>query len=271
MTTKLSISVVLFHTEPTILSNTLESLLVATKDIDCSITLWLIDQSDHLPYADRVRHQCEHQLDHTHLAWRWLGNVPNEGYGAGHNRVPVEEMGDLHLILNPDVTLHSDALAVGLNTFSANPTLVLAAPKGLHANGNEDYLAKRYPTALVLLCRALKISWLTRYFSQRLADYEYHDLTDSPAMQPITLASGCFMLVKSRSYIDSGRFDAGFFLYWEDYDLCMRMADKGLIARLPHMQIIHDGGGAADKGWRHIGLFTMGAIRFFNRWGWKWW
>jgi len=36
------------------------------------------------------------------------------------------------------------------------------------------------------------------------------------------------------------------------------------------VRIVHHGGGAARKGWRHVLRFTTSAVRFFNKHGWKW-
>ena len=38
---------------------------------------------------------------------------------------------------------------------------------------------------------------------------------------------------------------------------------------VPQMRLVHFGGNAARKSWLHVRLFAAGAIRFFNRHGWK--
>ena len=69
---------------------------------------------------------------------------------------------------------------------------------------------------------------------------------------------------------EAGGFDPRFFLYFEDYDLSLRVARKTRIAYVPAVKVVHHGGHAARKGLRHIGLFVRGAATFFRLHGWKW-
>jgi len=41
-------------------------------------------------------------------------------------------------------------------------------------------------------------------------------------------------------------------------------------AYVPTVRIIHYGGGAARKGWRHIDSFVRSGMRFYRKHGWKW-
>ena len=68
-----------------------------------------------------------------------------------------------------------------------------------------------------------------------------------------------------------GGFDERYFMYFEDFDICMRMNGIAGIAYVPSICITHSGGNAARKGGRHIAMFVTSAVRFFSRWGWKWW
>ena len=85
-----------------------------------------------------------------------------------------------------------------------------------------------------------------------------------------SLASGCFMLLRAHSLATVGGFDERYFLYFEDFDLSLRLAQLGEVQYLPEMQIIHHGGYAARKGWRHIAMFLRSGIRFFQDHGWRW-
>ena len=78
------------------------------------------------------------------------------------------------------------------------------------------------------------------------------------------------MCVRREVFDDVGGFDEGFFLYFEDYDLSLKMAQRGLVMEHREMRVVHHGGDASKKGWRHVHWFISGATLFFNRWGWKW-
>lgn len=92
----------------------------------------------------------------------------------------------------------------------------------------------------------------------------------SGPLQDVPLLSGCCMVVQPQAFRAVGGFDERFFLYFEDYDLCMRLISQGRVVRDPSHLIVHHGGQAARKGWRHILWFLRGGLRFFNIWGWRW-
>jgi hypothetical protein len=77
------------------------------------------------------------------------------------------------------------------------------------------------------------------------------------------------MLVRRKAIDATGGFDPQFFLYFEDYDWSVRLAKFGKTAYLPTFRVVHHGGGAARKGWKHIGWFVRSACRFYNKHGWR--
>ena len=59
-------------------------------------------------------------------------------------------------------------------------------------------------------------------------------------------------------------------MYFEDFDLSLRLHSVGRLIFLPQMHIVHHGGYSARKGWRHITMFTHSGWKFFQRHGWCW-
>jgi hypothetical protein len=49
----------------------------------------------------------------------------------------------------------------------------------------------------------------------------------------------------------------------------MRLGREARIAYVPAARILHHGGDAARKGWRHVAWFIASACRFFAAHGWK--
>ncbi len=212
--------------------------------------------------------RCELRLLHGH------GNI---GYGAAHNlALRQRNPGDVsesrpayHLLLNPDVEFDPDALAAGLAYLKGNPEAVLVSPAASR-NGQPQYLCRRYPSLLLLFLRGFAPAFLRAPFAHRLAEYEMRDLPRDRPSSGVPIASGCCMLCRGDALGEVGGFDEGFFLYFEDFDLSLRLGQVGPLAHLPTMRIRHAGGGAAGKGLRHIILFCRSAWRFFHRHGWKW-
>jgi hypothetical protein len=84
------------------------------------------------------------------------------------------------------------------------------------------------------------------------------------------MMSGCFMLARRKAVDATGGFDPGYFLYFEDFDWSVRLNRLTGSAYVPAVKIVHHGGGAARKGWRHVALFARSALRFYRKHGWKW-
>ena len=200
-----------------------------------------------------------------------LSGHGNIGYGAGHNLALNNRNSDYHLILNPDVLLEEDALSEGLAFLAAHPDAGWVTPAAWDEAGRRQYLCKRYPTVLDLALRGFAPAWLRRQFQTRLDRYELRDQTGDIVFWDPPIASGCFMLCRRAALNRMEGFQPDYFLYFEDFDLSLRLATVSRIVYVPTVRIVHFGGHAARKGVHHIGLFLRAATLFFNRHGWRWW
>ena len=200
-----------------------------------------------------------------------LSGHGNVGYGAGHNLAFQTCGGEVHLILNPDVLLEEDALGAGLAFLTAHPEAGLVTPAAWGKDGQRQYLCKRYPTVLDLALRGFAPAWLRRRFQARLDRYELRAQTSDEVFWGPPIVSGCFMLCRRVALDRVDGFRPEYFLYFEDFDLSLRLGKVTRLAYAPQVRVIHMGGHAARKGLRHIGLFLRAAMIFFNRHGWRWW
>ena len=92
------------------------------------------------------------------------------------------------------------------------------------------------------------------------------DVIGESFLPGVPLASGCFMLARTHLFIQARGFDPRYFMYFEDYDLSLRI---GRVAYVPQARIVHHGGNASAKGLRHRAWFLASAWRFFSRHGWR--
>lgn len=203
-------------------------------------------------------------------ALRFITPEKNLGYGRAHN-LCIYQGSDFHLILNPDVYLEPDALLIGINYLQTHPGTGMVTPHGINNNGQPLFLSKRYPTVLDFLLRGFAPVPLRQLFSARLARYEMHDVYKGDApFDGIEIASGCCMLFNTSALQKIKGFCEDYFLYFEDFDLSVRLQDVAQISYVPQMKIIHEGGHAARKGWWHIRQFSVSGFRFFSQHGWRW-
>jgi len=269
----LTVSLVLHHSPLPRLVATLQSLLAAVDEARGSgalgeATLWIVDNSVDPPYTAVARETADELLgERGALDYRFLAMEENRGFGAGHNRVLLDTDSDYHLVLNPDVELAPNALLHGLSLLARDPGIAALNPYAEAADGRREYLCKRHPSPDVLLLRGFAPDWLRRRATRRLARYEARDLCDGTAVVEVPLLSGCFLLLRGRPARLCRGFDTGYFLYFEDFDLSRRLRPQGRLVYAPQVRIVHHGGYAANKGWRHVHWFLRSALRFFRQHG----
>jgi GT2 family glycosyltransferase len=270
----LSIALVTYAPDLAVLASVLEHLGRALRHAEqqgllAGTRLTLVDNG---PGPD-WREPLQNLLDAAQLpvTVELLSGQGNIGYGAGHNLALHRGGGAVHLILNPDVLLEEDALSEGLAFLAAHSDVGLVAPAAWDREGQRQYLCKRYPTVLDLALRGFAPDWLRRQLQTRQDRYELREQAGNAVMWDPPIASGCFMLCRRAVLEQVGGFHPDYFLYFEDFDLSLRLASVTRLAYAPQVRIIHLGGHAARKGWRHIGLFLRAAARFFHRHGWRWW
>lgn len=199
-----------------------------------------------------------------------LGGQGNIGYGAANNLAIRKTDYEFHIFMNPDVLIEEDALVEALIFMRLNPEVGLVAPAAVDMRGNPQYLCKRYPTILDLGLRGAPFSFLKKFFQERLNYYELRDVIGQKVVFDVPITSGCFMFFRRSTLTKIQGFSPSFFLYFEDFDISLRAARVARIAYVPAVRIVHFGGHAAKKGWRHIFLFLQSAVIFFKRYGWKW-
>ncbi|MEM9257384.1 MAG: glycosyltransferase [Pseudomonadota bacterium] len=272
---RLTVSIVLFNSPLEPLSRTVNSLGTAVHaareaGVLEKAQVYLIDNASAADYRSRLEVAYPDWALPNLMTINYRPQDDNGGFGAGHNRVLPELDGALHLVLNPDVELEPDALVAGMGTLAKRLDIVLLAPAARGEEGEWESLCKRYPSVWVLLLRGFVPGVLQRPFRRQLEHYQMRDLGSPGQAADVPIASGCFMLLRSDALQSMGGFDEGFFLYFEDFDLSLRLSAVGRLMFWPDMRIVHHGGNAAAKGGQHILYFVRSAWRFFQRHGWRW-
>jgi len=268
---RLSVAVVTYEPDLALLERCLRSLAAAVKvardrGLASNASLFVVDNDRSTP-ADLpgVAVQAFGDAGPVELI-QGHGNV---GYGRANNLALPRLDSDLHLVMNPDVELAPDALAAALRVLRSQPDVGLVVPAVRSPDDGPQYLCKRYPSVWVLFLRGFAPAFLRRRFARTLADYEMRDAIGGEPVRGVPLASGCFMLLRTPLLVRLGGFDPRYFMYFEDYDLSLRVGRRASVAYVPSARIVHHGGEASHKGPRHVLWFVTSAFRFFARHGWK--
>ena len=269
---RFSAATVLFRTPPHVLARALASLAAAMRQ---AREEGLVRESHVLVVANDA-HPIGAHLREVLARWpqdagrlELVEGHGNLGYGRANNLALARAGSDVHLVMNPDVELDRGAIVAALRALERHPGVGLVAPAVRGEDGAVQYLCKRYPSVWVLFLRGFAPSWVRGRFARHVAEYEMRDVIGDAYLEGVPLASGCFMVARTGLLVKVGGFDPRFFMYFEDYDLTLRLSREAGVAYVPEARIVHLGGAASRKGWRHVAWFVGSAWRFFSRHGWK--
>jgi len=271
----LSVSIVLYNSSQELLQRALHSLhrsAEVAQQAGClsRMSVDVVDNSADPAYRQQIVGALAAVSQCDFFRVNYSAQPLNRGFGPGHNSVIETLDSYFHLVLNPDAELADDTLRIGLLCMAADPGIALLSPRVLGGEGDQEFLCKRYPSVLALLLRGFAPDFARRWFRKRLDRYEMRDVCSGDGQADVVLASGCFMLVRTAALRAVGGFSDDYFLYFEDFDLSLRLGSQGRLVFNPAMQIVHHGGYAASKGWQHVKYFIKSGITFFNQHGWRW-
>jgi GT2 family glycosyltransferase len=157
---------------------------------------------------------------------RIVRNPSPKGFSANHNAAFGVASGNFFCVLNPDIRLSADPFPALIEELQ-DDSVGAAAPLILGADGSIEDSARPFPTLLSLLRKALGIA-PKRYYAIGKASI-------SPDW-----VGGMFILLRRDAFEAVGGFDARYYLYYEDVDLCARLRCKGYDIRLvPSVSAVH--------------------------------
>ncbi|MDA9349784.1 glycosyl transferase family 2, partial [Polaribacter sp.] len=139
--------------------------------------------------------------------------------------------------------------------------VAFATPKVMYPNLEKQYVCRKHPTFFDLINRRIKL------VPKAILKNEYRNQDLTKPFYP-DFIHGCFMLFKTTDFKDLKGFDARYFLYMEDADLC-REIDKLGKKKLyfPEVAIVHHYQKGSAKNLKLFWLHTSSAIKYFLKWG----
>jgi hypothetical protein len=157
---------------------------------------------------------------------RLIRRPSNAGLSAAVNEGVAASFGTYIAQLNPDIRIAQDVLAPLAAYLREHPDVAIAAPRLLNDDGTLQLSCRSFPgysTALFsrysLLTRLLPGN---RYSARYLMSDADHGVT-----RDVDWVSGAALMLPRAVFDRLGGWDAGFFLFSEDVDLCRRAHDAG--------------------------------------------
>lgn len=256
---KLTISIVTFNNEtviPAALGSIEKSTLRQTKD--CEVVV-VDNASTDNTVAIVTREFPGVTLIHSE----------NNGFGAGHNKAIKKILGksDYHLVMNPDIYFDENVLEKLVDFMDKHPDVGLTMPKILYPDNQVQYLCKLLPTPFDSMGRRFIPGFLKPLFKKRFDAYEFKN-RDYDLQMDVPHLSGCFMLIRTTVFDDTGLFDERFFMYLEDVDMSRRIHARYKTVYYPGVHIYHEFHRGSYKGLTQLKYHISSAVKYFNKWGW---
>ncbi len=183
-------------------------------------------------------------------AIRLVESPRNGGFAAGNNiaiRMALAEGADLVWLLNNDTTVEPDTLGLMVETMGRDAKI--------GAVGSEVYFVRDRRRLQAYgggkACCVLGLSW---HFTRKVRDEQLGYIT------------GASLLLRAAALGEVGLLDEGYFLYWEDVDLCYRLCEAGWkLTVAPGATVHHLESAAAGRGITRDRFSTPSAVRFFRK------
>ena len=164
----------------------------------------------------------------------------NIGYGSAANRGVAAGAGEYALVLNADAHLHAGAVEALIEELDLHPETGIVGPRLVDAEGQAQPSCARFPTAGRMFLHETGLWKLLRSTKVGARARPFFDL-DEPGVVPWVL--GAALAIRRRSFDAVGGFDPQYFMYYEEVDLCRRLAAGGTLTRFtPAATIGHIGG-----------------------------
>lgn len=150
-------------------------------------------------------------------------NATNAGFAAACNQAIRMAGGQYVLVLNPDIIMRPAALDDLVAFMDAHPRAGVCGPRLVYPDGALQLSCRRFPSLWVLLLRIFRLDGVIRcpVRSYLMADWDHAQVREVD-----WVIGGCMMLRRD-AVEEIGFLDEGFFLYYEDIDLCCRMKRAG--------------------------------------------
>jgi len=168
-----------------------------------------------------------------------IANKKNLGYSKANNQGLSISQGEYILLLNSDVYIQKNAIAILIDYLKTHPRVGAASAKLINPDGSvQYYYHRRFPTFLFFAA-----SFIEHYFKIQNPLSKSYFMLDEKFNRTIEIdqAAGTVLAFKKAIVKKiGGLFDEKLPLYFNDTDLCQRLKQNDLkVVVVPKAQVIH--------------------------------
>jgi GT2 family glycosyltransferase len=184
---------------------------------------------------------------------RIIENPTPRGFGANHNAAFRLAKGEFFCVMNPDIRMTENPFPLLLDELERHQAAVVA-PAVLSPTGHIEDSVRRFPTPFSLLGKLLGRDDGRYRFAVGDETFAAH------------WVGGMFMLFRAEDYRNAGGFDEGYFLYYEDVDICARLWKAGrTVLVCPGARVVHDARRTSRRNLRYMRWHAGSMIRYLGK------
>lgn len=224
-------------------------------------TIFVVDNKSTDETIDNILH-CQSIFNNIKL----IQPDVNEGFGAGNNKVLPYLNSTYHILINPDVSISSsNEIKRMIEYMDQHPEVGLLSPLIHNTDGTIQKLYKRNPSVLDMGLR-----FLSPNIMKKRQAWFVHEEPGYNKIDTIQHASGAFMFFRTSVFKNIGGFDERYFMYMEDADITRSVNNISKAVFYPKASIIHEWQRDSHKKKRYAIMTINSMVKYFNKWGWKW-
>lgn len=153
--------------------------------------------------------------------------INNRGYGGGCNFGARRAKGKYFLFLNPDVLIKERAILALMRYLETYPNVGVVGPRYINSKHETESCCQPHPNVLTA---AVVYSFINKYFPNNpISKNFWQPDWDRTTTREMGAISGAALMVRKKDFLKLGGFDEGYFLYWEECDLCRRYSNAGFV------------------------------------------
>lgn len=214
------------------------------------LQLYCLEENFEIILTSNVTEDLRINLKEFRFPIRFIENFTPKGFGENHNSALMRAQGDFFCVFNPDIRLRENPFPA-LVTLAQQPSVGVVAPRIFSTAGLREDSSRRFPTISELFLKACGCG------SQVVPD--------TSSLSSPDWVAGMFMLFPASVFRAIGGFDERFFLYYEDVDICARLALAGYKRLVsPEVAVVHDARRSSHRNLRFAMMHLRSIIRFFS-------
>jgi GT2 family glycosyltransferase len=234
---KISISTV-SHGQYELIEKLFKDLDVYSSDFICEVILTINIEEP----------ACVHNLD-VDFPVHVIRNHTPRGFASNHNTAFQSAKGDFFCVLNPDIRLTMNPFPPLLE-LARQSDVGVVAPRVVNNSGDREDSDRRFPTPRELM--------------MKIAGGKSAVWSDAHPVSSPDWIAGMFMLFPRSVFEELHGFDERYFLYYEDVDLCARLALAGYKRLVcSDVTVVHDARRSSHGNLRYAAMHLKSIFRFF--------